>query len=235
MNEQRRRRLNELISRVQLKACPGELLDVALTHPSYAFENPAKVQEHNQRLEFLGDAILDFIVGEYVYRAFPAKPEGELTKMRAAVVNEHTLAKRAKSFGLGEFLLLGKGEELSGGRDRPSILADALEALIGAVYLDQGLTPTQEFVINLLKQDIEEVAHGNYGDYKTILQERVQKKEGQVIYNILSESGPDHNKLFVAGVFLKGQLLAQGEGRTKKEAEQAAAQLALANWKDEKR
>ncbi|HZW83603.1 MAG TPA: ribonuclease III [Candidatus Deferrimicrobium sp.] len=234
MNEQRRQKLNQLTQRLQLKACGGDVLDIALTHPSYAFENPNKAQEHNQRLEFLGDAILDFIVAEYVYRAFPGKPEGELTKMRAAVVNEHTLAKRAKSFQLGEFLLLGRGEELSGGRERPSILADALESLIGAVYLDQGLAPTEEFVISLLKPDIEDVAHGNYGDYKTILQERVQKKDGQVLYNILSETGPDHNKRFVAGVFLKGQLLAQGEGRTKKEAEQAAAQLVLANWKEDK-
>ncbi len=234
MDEQRSSKLNELTSRLKIKYCAGNNLDVALTHPSYSFENPAKAPEHNQRLEFLGDAILDFIVGEYLYHAFPGKPEGELTKMRAAVVNEHTLAKRARSFGLGEYLLLGKGEEFSGGRERPSILADAFESVIGAIYLDQGLAPTQEFVITQLKPDIDEVEHGNYGDYKTILQEKVQKKEGQVSYHILAESGPDHNKRFVAGVFLSGRMLAQGEGRTKKEAEQAAAQLALAHWKGEK-
>jgi len=234
VDEQRKSKLNELILRLKLKMFAGSNLHLALTHPSYAFENPVKAQEHNQRLEFLGDAILDFIVGEYLYHIFPGKPEGELTKMRAAVVNEHTLAKRAMSFALGEYLLLGKGEELSGGRERPSILADAFEAVIGAIYLDQGLAETQDFVINQLKPDIEEVAHGNYGDYKTVLQERVQKKEGQVTYHILAESGPDHNKRFVAGVFLNGQMLAQGEGRTKKEAEQAAAQLALTRWKGAK-
>ncbi|HWJ02548.1 MAG TPA: ribonuclease III [Verrucomicrobiae bacterium] len=217
--------------RLNLKMSAGNNLHLALTHPSYAFENPTKAQEHNQRLEFLGDAILDFIVGEYLYHRFTGKSEGELTKMRAAVVNEHTLARRALSFSLGNYLLLGKGEEQSGGRGRPSILADALEAVIGAVYLDRGLEETQEFVIGQLRAEIDEVAHGNYGDYKTALQEKVQKREGQVNYQILAESGPDHNKRFVAGVFLGGQLLAQGEGRTKKEAEQAAAQLALADWK----
>jgi len=234
VDEPRRKKLNELTSRLHLQTCSGNNLDIALTHPSYSFENPNKANEHNQRLEFLGDAILDFIVGEFLYHSFPGKPEGELTKMRAAVVNEHTLAKRARSFGLGEYLLLGKGEELSGGRERPSILADALESVIGAVYLDQGLAPTQEFVISQLGPDIEEVAHGNYGDYKTLLQEKVQKKEGQVGYNILAESGPDHDKRFVAGVFLNGKMLAQGEGRTKKEAEQAAAQIALSQLKGDK-
>lgn len=234
MDEQRRSKLNELTEHLKLQSCAGSTLDIALTHPSYTFENPAKAVEHNQRMEYLGDAILDFIVGEYLYHTYPSKPEGELTKMRAAVVNEHTLARRASSVNLGEYLLLGKGEELSGGRERPSILADALESVIGAIYLELGLAPTQEFVISQLKSEIDEVAHGNYGDYKTILQEKVQKKEGQVWYSILAESGPDHDKRFMAGVYLNGLLLAQGDGRTKKEAEQAAAQLALANWKGEK-
>lgn len=234
MNEQRKTRLNLFIQRMGLDLCAWHNLDVALTHPSYSFENPAKVQENNQRLEFLGDAILDFIIGEYLYHSFPDKPEGELTKMRAAVVNEQTLARRSLSLGLGEFLLLGRGEELSGGRERTSILADALEAVIGAVYLEHGLEPTHGFVVGQLKAEVDQVAHGNYGDYKTVLQEKVQKKEGQVTYQILAETGPDHNKRFVAGVYLNGSLLAQGDGRTKKEAEQSAAQLALNQWKGDK-
>ncbi|MDA8441662.1 MAG: ribonuclease III [Peptococcaceae bacterium] len=226
--------MGQLIQRLKLNLCAWNELHMALTHPSYSFENPLLAQENNQRLEFLGDAILDFIVGEYLYRNFTEKPEGELTKMRAAVVNEHTLAKRALNLGLGDFLLLGKGEELSGGRERPSILADALEALIGAVYLEHGLSMTQDLVINQLQADIDEVAHGNYGDYKTTLQEKAQKRDNVVTYQILAETGPDHNKRFVAGVYLNGNLLTRGEGRTKKEAEQAAARLALAQWKGDK-
>ncbi|HEX3015113.1 MAG TPA: ribonuclease III [Desulfobacteria bacterium] len=234
MDEQRVSKLTELVNALDVKVCPGNTLDVALTHPSYAFENPSKAKEHNQRLEFLGDAILGFIIAEYLYDTFRGRPEGELTKMRAAVVNEHTLARRAKGIGLGQYLLLGKGEELSGSRERPSILADAFESLIGAIYLTEGLESTQKFVIAQLKPEIDQLAHGDYGDYKTMLQEKVQKKEGQVSYQILAESGPDHNKRFISGVFLKGQLLAKGEGRTKKEAEQAAAHAVLNNWKEHK-
>jgi len=219
-----------LAARLELGAPPNRLLTTALTHPSYLFENPDHGRENNQRLEFLGDAILDFVVAEYLYLNFPDRPEGELTKMRAAVVNETTLARTAQAIGLGRELLLGRGEQLSGGRDRPSILADAWEAVLGAIYLQYGLTEARRIVLELLKPEIEEVAKGNYGDYKTQLQERAQKEEADISYRILAEEGPDHNKRFTAGVFLAGNLAATGIGRTKKEAEQNAAHKVLEQW-----
>ncbi len=219
-----------LAERLELGGVPNKLLTIALTHPSYLFENPQPGRENNQRLEFLGDAILDFIVAEYLYLNYPDRPEGELTKMRAAVVNETTLARKAQEIELGCELLLGRGEQVSGGRERPSILADAWEAVIGAIYLQYGLEVVRRVVLEMLKPAIEEVAKGNYGDYKTMLQEKAQRQESEVSYRILSEEGPDHSKLFTAGVFLDGKLMAKGSGRTKKEAEQLAAKEVLDGW-----
>ncbi len=219
-----------LAQKLGLEGQPDHLLVTALTHPSFLFENPVSGKENNQRLEFLGDAILDFIVGEYLYLNYPGKPEGELTKMRAAVVNETTLAQKAREIELGTELLLGRGEQASGGRERPSILADAWEAVIGAIYLKYGLAEARRIILKLLKPAIEEVAKGNYGDYKTMLQEKAQREEHEVSYRILAEDGPDHCKEFTAGVFLKGKLMASGSGRTKKEAEQHAAQQVLEQW-----
>ena len=153
-----------LAERLELGGVPNKLLTIALTHPSYLFENPQPGRENNQRLEFLGDAILDFIVAEYLYLNYPDRPEGELTKMRAAVVNETTLARKAQEIELGCELLLGRGEQVSGGRERPSILADAWEAVIGAIYLQYGLEVVRRVVLEMLKPAIEEVAKGNYGD-----------------------------------------------------------------------
>lgn len=220
----------KLAERLELGNSPNRLLRNALTHPSYLFENPQNGWENNQRLEFLGDAILDFIIAEYLYLNYPERPEGELTKMRAAVVNETTLARIAQTIGLGQELLLGRGEQLSGGRERPSILADAWEAVIGAIYLQYGLQEARRVVLEPIKSAIEEVAKGNYGDYKTQLQENAQKVEAEVTYKILAEEGPDHNKRFTAGVFLAEKLMAKGFGRTKKEAEQNAAQQVLEHW-----
>ncbi len=204
------------------------LVNTALTHPSYVYENPRQGLIHNQRLEFLGDAILGMILAEYLYRKYPGRAEGELTKMRAAVVCEGTLARQAQSIGLGDYLRLGRGEELSGGRQRPSTLADAFEAMIGAVYLARGIRQAKSLVIKLLGLEIKAVAEGNYGDYKTALQEIVQRQSDETVkYVILAESGPDHAKRFLAGVQLNESILAEGEGRTKKEAEQAAAREAL--------
>jgi ribonuclease-3 len=217
----------ELAKRLELDTPPNRLLTTALTHPSYLFENPQSGLENNQRLEFLGDAILDFVVAEYLYLNYPERPEGELTKMRAAVVNETTLARKAKHIHLGEELLLGKGEQVSGGRERPSILADAWEAVVGAIYLQYGLQEARRVILEMLKSEIAEVAQGNYGDYKTMLQEKAQREETEVSYRILAEEGPDHNKRFTAGVFLQGNLMGKGIGRTKKEAEQRAAQQVL--------
>lgn len=222
-----------LAERLELDPPPNRLLTTALTHPSYLFENPKAGRENNQRLEFLGDAILDFIVAEYLYLKYPERPEGELTKMRAAVVNETTLARKAHEIELGKELLLGRGEQVSGGRERPSILADAWEAVIGAIYLQYGLQEARRVILEMLIPAIQEVAKGNYGDYKTVLQERAQSEESEVSYKILAEEGPDHNKRFTAGVFINNQLKGKGVGRTKKEAEQNAAQQVLEQWESE--
>lgn len=211
-----------------------DLIRTALTHPSFTFENPSYLLENNQRLEFLGDAVLDFIVGEYLYLTHPNKPEGELTKMRAAVVNETTLARQAKSIDLGQVLYLGKGEQFSGGRNRSSILADALEAVIGAIYLQYGFEEVRKFILGMLIPEIKELDEGNYGDFKTMLQERAQKEEREVIYKILNEFGPDHDKIFTAGVLIEDQVKGKGTGKTKKEAEQYAARIALQNWEETK-
>lgn len=220
----------KLAKRLELVTPPNRLFTTALTHPSYVFENPQFGKENNQRLEFLGDAILDFIIAEYLYLSYPDRPEGELTKMRAAVVNETTLAHKAHEIGLGQELLLGKGEQVSGGRERPSILADAWEAVVGAIYLQYGFQEARRVILELLKPSIDEVANGNYGDYKTLLQEKAQREEKEVIYQILAEEGPDHNKCFTAGVFVQGDLMGKGIGRTKKEAEQHAARQVLEHW-----
>lgn len=220
----------KLAKRLELGVPPNRLFTTALTHPSYVFENPQFGKENNQRLEFLGDAILDFVIAEYLYLSYPERPEGELTKMRAAVVNETTLARKAHEIELGQELLLGKGELVSGGRERPSILADAWEAVVGAIYLQYGFQEARRVILELLKPAIQEVAKGNYGDYKTVLQEKAQREEKEVSYQILMEEGPDHNKCFTAGVFVEGELLGKGTGRTKKEAEQHAAQQGLSLW-----
>jgi len=218
------------VKRLGFENTQSSLMGIALTHPSYTFENPNSGLENNQRLEFLGDAVLDFVVGEYLYLNYPEKPEGELTKMRAAVVNETTLARKARSIDLGQALFLGKGEQYSGGRERASIIADALEAVIGAVYLQYGFEKARKFIQEMLVPDIKELDEGNYGDFKTMLQEKAQKEEQEVLYKILEETGPDHDKLFTAGVYIRGELKGKGTGKTKKEAEQNAARLALKKW-----
>lgn len=203
------------------------LLRQALTHGSYAYEHPGV--PNNQRLEFLGDAVLELVVSDYLYRSFPGKSEGDLTRLRAAIVCEPSLARVASGLGMGEALLMGRGEMLSGGRERPSILADAFEALLGAVYLDQGLTVAAEFALSKLKVVIDDILEGRQErDYKTELQEFLQRRSPEnVSYMILKEEGPDHAKSFTAGVFYRGRCLGKGEGRSKKEAEQRAAREAL--------
>nr|WP_242823035.1 ribonuclease III [Syntrophobotulus glycolicus] len=222
------------ITKLGLENPENQLLYTALTHPSYTFENPASGRENNQRLEFLGDAVLDFVIGEYLYLKYRDKPEGELTKMRAAVVNESTLARQARGIGIGQALFLGKGEQYSGGRERASILADALEAVIGAVYLQYGFEEVRSFILKMLVPEIEAIDKGNYGDFKTILQERAQKEDMEVSYRIIDEQGPDHNKLFTAGVYVQNNFYGKGTGKTKKEAEQHAARLALELWEEKK-
>jgi ribonuclease-3 len=207
-----------------------DLLCLALTHSSYAYEKIFRGQENNQRLEFLGDAVLELVVSDYLYRTYPGHTEGELTRLRAAIVCEPSLARTARELDLGSCLYMGRGEERSGGRERPSILADAFEALLGAVYLDQGLEMARKVALQYLKPVIDDVLEGRVErDYKTELQEILQE-EGQVdiSYAILREEGPDHHKIFTAAVYFGGKEMGRGQGRTKKEAEQQAACRALA-------
>lgn len=221
--------LSYLKNRLQLECLDEDLLLQALTHSSYIYENRQNGIENNQRLEFLGDAVLDLAVSDFLFRKYPDSDEGELTKLRAALVCEPSLARTAKSLKLGYCLRMGKGEERSGGRERPSILADAFEALLGAIYLDQGLAKASEMTLEFLDPLIKDVLEGRLdSDYKTELQEIVQQLGSeQVQYTIIREEGPDHNKIFTAGVIYKGELAGTGSGRSKKEAEQQAAKAAL--------
>ncbi len=204
------------------------LLLAALTHPSYLSEHPES-GIHNQRLEFLGDAVLGLVAAEYFYSCCPEEQEGRLTRMRASVVCEPALARIAERLSLGSFVRLGRGEELSGGRQRASVLADALEAVAAAIYLDRGWEQARAFLLQVLDAEMIKMASGLYVDYKTTLQELVQQGGNEPLtYRILSEAGPDHDKSFTAGVFWKGTLIGQGSGRSKKEAEQQAARVALA-------
>lgn len=203
------------------------LLREALTHSSYSFENPGC--RHNQRLEFLGDAVLEIVVSEHLFFVLPRSSEGELTKLRAVIVCEPSLAEAARRIGLGCYLRMGHGEELSGGRNRPSVLADAFEALLGAVYLDRGAECARGFILRVLDPTIGNALNGRAEfDFKTRLQELLQKDAyDPPRYVILKEEGPDHRKTFTAAVTYKGRVLGTGSGRSKKEAEQFAARRAL--------
>ena len=198
------------------------LRETALIHRSYAFEN--EVEVNNERLEFLGDAVLGLVVTDMAFREFPALPEGELAKLRAAMVNMTALADVARDLGLGDHVLLGKGEEMSGGRDKASILADAFEAILGAVYLDRGLDTTRKLIERLFRPRMIAYARGEGGrDYKTILQEMASSDLHALPEYRIAERGPDHEKEFTATVFLAGEPWGTGTGRSKKEAEQQAA------------
>lgn len=203
-----------------------KLLRQALTHSSFANEKHLKKHSDNERLEFLGDAVLEIISSEFLYKEYPDKPEGELTKLRASIVCEPTLALCTKDIALGEYLLLGKGEDQTGGRGRKSILSDALEAVIGAIYLDGGFANAKEFIHKYILTDIEHKQL--FYDSKTILQEIVQENGTQPVEYILTkEEGPDHNKNFTVEARVNGKVMGQGSGHTKKAAEQAAAYQAI--------
>lgn len=203
---------------------------LALTHSSYANEKKREKLASNERIEFLGDAVLNIVISEYIYGNFTNLSEGDLTKTRASIVCEASLMKCADRINLGSYLLLGKGEENTGGRTRTSILSDAFEALIGSIYIDGGLSEARNFIYTHMQEVIGGSFVGEtFVDYKTSLQEIVQKNgELRLQYEILEEKGPDHNKLFVVQVSLAEKVLGQGEGRSKKEAEQNAAKAALA-------
>jgi ribonuclease-3 len=235
MNHVRITQLNNFKKKNNININNLTVLDTALTHPTYVFENKNRNLESNQRLEFLGDAVLGMIVAQYLYETYDQEPEGTLTKMRAAVVCESALARIAKKLQLGDYLNLGKGEELTGGRNRNSSLADAFEALVGAMYLDGGIDVAKEFLQRYIFNELKKVDMESFGDYKTMVQELSQKIYGEnVSYQILSETGPDHNKKFEAGIYINNKLLAVGEGFSKKEAEQSAAKKAYSLLKDDK-
>jgi len=207
-----------------------ELLKNALTHTSYANENQ---KESNEKLEFLGDSILEFISSKYIWENHHKLKEGEMTKVRASVVCEESLYKIAKKHNFSDFLYLGKSEQKTGGKNRPAILADSVEAVIAAIYLDGGIEEVDKFIIQNLKNEID-ISTKNVGikDYKTVLQEKLQENgEVSIKYTITNEKGPDHNKSFEVEVSIDGKALAKGEGKSKKEAQMNAAKKAIQNLK----
>ena len=221
--------LKELEMKLGVEFKNESLARQAFTHSSYAHERKLDSLDSNERLEFLGDAVLELTISEELYLKHPNMPEGELTKFRATLVCEGSLAKKAREIELGKYLYIGKGEEMSGGRGRDSTLADTFEAVLGAVFLDLGIEAAKKVVTLFFKEDIE-YGPRNFtgGDYKTALQEEVQKtdKDG-VSYDIISESGPAHDKTFVAIALASGREIGRGQGKSKKEAEQEAAAYAL--------
>jgi ribonuclease-3 len=204
------------------------LLEEALTHKSYLNEAPDPPEADNERLEFLGDAVLDLVISERFLSQFPEAPEGELSKLKAKTVSEAALSQVARRLELGGALVLGRGEELTGGRDKPSLLADALEAVIAAVYLDGGLDAARQVVLHAFADLLENLSRPEAMDYKTELQERCQRDFSVLpVYRVLRESGPDHHKQFDIELTIRGEVYGVGTGRSKKEAEQQAARAAL--------
>jgi len=205
------------------------LLEQALVHSSYVNENPGVAPTSNERLEFLGDAVLGLVVAERLYQDFPQFTEGQMTRLRAALVRRETLARMAQAIGLGDHLYLGKGEEASGGRQKPVNLAGAIEAVIGAIFLDQGLARARDFTLRLLETDLREaVTRGDSIDYKSELQELIQAKEQQIpTYHVIESTGPDHDKRFTVEVRVGDTLLGRGSSKSKKTAESEAARAAL--------
>lgn len=207
-------------------------LEQAMTHSSYANERRWDKSRCNERLEFLGDAVLELITSDFLFQNYQELSEGDLTKLRASLVCESTLAFCAEEIGLGEFLLLGKGEEGTGGRFRHSVVSDGMEALIGAIYLDGGFANAKEFILRFVLNDIEHKQL--FFDSKTILQERVQgRMEGQICYRLVGEKGPDHDKSFFVKLFIGDEEYGSGQGHTKKAAEQRAAYEALCKINDQ--
>jgi ribonuclease III len=205
-----------------------KLLKQAFTHSSYVNEHRRKPNEDNERLEFLGDAVLELTVSQFLFKKYPMMSEGELTKLRAAIVCEPSLVTLANELSFGPLILLGKGEEMTGGRERPALLADVFEAFIGALYLDKGLEIVIEFLDKVVFPKINEGAFSHVMDFKSQLQELIQRDGiGMIEYRVLLEKGPAHNKEFVSRVSLNGEELGIGTGKSKKEAEQHAAQMAL--------
>ncbi|MDI6618453.1 MAG: ribonuclease III [Clostridiales bacterium] len=205
------------------------ILNRALTHSSYANQAGLSYIEHNERLEFLGDSVLSLITSEFIFNKYKRKPEGKLSKIRACIVCETSLYESAQKINIGRYLLMSKGEELTGGRDRTSILADAFEALIAAIYLDGGIESARKFIFLHHLDNIKDIRKNKrIKDYKTILQEYVQKEtDSKIRYELIDEMGPDHDKTFYVQVSINGNISGKGNGKSKKEAEQEAAKDAL--------
>lgn len=219
-------KFEELQSKIGYEFKDIKLLETALTHSSYANESGAAGSKSNERLEFLGDSVLGIITAENFYTNYKNLPEGELTKLRASTVCEKSLCEFARQLGLGEYLLLGKGEICTGGNKRPSILADAFEALIAAIYLDGGMDAAKGFVLKYVDESVKK--HSGFKDHKTVLQEVIQRNPGETIeYVLVGESGPDHDKRFEVEVHLNSNVIGRGIGTSKKKAEQLAAKEAL--------
>ncbi len=216
-----------LESKIRYRFADLNLLLHALTHSSYANEMRLEKEKNNERLEFLGDAVLELVTSEYVYNEYPGLSEGDLTKLRASIVCEQTLSACARDLNIGQFLMLGKGEDASGGRERGSILSDALEAIIGAIYLDGGFTNAKEFIKGFILEDLK--GKDLFFDSKTILQEIIQNDNNKqkLRYKLISEQGPDHSKTFTIAVCIGNDEIGYGTGRTKKAAEQEAANQAI--------
>lgn len=230
MQDNRKEQLLEFCQSLGIKMNSLEHLNTALTHTSYAHESKETPRpEHNERVEFLGDSVLSVIVSTYMYCTFPNLNEGELTKLRAHIVCEVSLAEYARKINLGEYLLLGKGEGMSGGRERASILADAFESVLGAYYVDQGMEAARKFLLGLMQAELDFICtHGICSDFKTRLQEVVQQGgEVEIVYELTGAKGPEHSKMFATTVAVNGKHIGSGEGRTKKESEQQAAKSAL--------
>lgn len=221
--------MEELEQKLKYRFRNPALLGEALSHSSYANEHRGERLSSNERLEFLGDSVLGFVTAEFLFSQHPDLPEGDLTRIRAALVCEQSLFEVARKLDLGRYLKLGRGEEAGGGRERTSILADATEAIFAAVYLDGGIAEASSLIHRvLLEAEREEAVEERRRDYKTALQELVQRQADQVLtYHMVEEQGPDHNKTFVVEVRLNGKFVSTGEGHSKKEAEQAAAKAAL--------
>ena len=222
--------INELEDKIGYQFKDKQLLEQALTHSSYANERKINPKDHYERLEFLGDAVLELVSSDFLFRAYTTLPEGKLTKMRASIVCEQALASRAADIGLADFMLLGKGEEATGGRKRESIISDVMEAVIGAIYLDGGLKEAENYIKRIVIPCLDE--QQIIYDSKTLLQEYAQGvlKKGYY-YEVVGESGPEHDKLFEVEVKLDGKPVGRGQGKTKKSAEQKAAYTALLNLK----
>ncbi|PIS13202.1 MAG: ribonuclease III [Candidatus Tagabacteria bacterium CG09_land_8_20_14_0_10_41_14] len=222
-------KLSDLETKLGIKFNDSKLLEEALTHRSFLNESREKKIKQNERLEFLGDAVLELAVTEFLFEKFPKKPEGELTALRAALVNARTLFLVADKLNLGNYLRMSKGEAKEKGKSRQVILADAVEALIGAIYLDKGTRPAEKFIKYYVCEMIDGVLENKtWRDAKSLFQERSQEFTGITpTYEVLSESGPDHKKHFAVGVYLEDELMAKGEGFSKQEAQVEAAEKAL--------